>query len=60
MYLIHEEKKKHIRKEVIMNRTSINLGTTNPQRIALSLKVRCCDVISPMHCLTNLKVVAEL
>ena len=39
---------------------SINLGTINPQRIDLALKRQSCDVISPMHCLTCLKKVAEL
>ena len=39
---------------------SINLGTTNPQRIDVALKWQSCDVISPMHCLTSLKIVAEL
>ena len=39
---------------------SINLGTTNAQRIDLALKIWSCGVISPMHCLTSLKIVAEL
>ena len=40
--------------------TSINLVTTNTYRIDLALKVRSCDVISPMHCLTSPKIVVEL
>ena len=39
---------------------SINLGTTTAQRIDLALKVRSHNVISPMHCLTSLKILAEL
>ena len=39
---------------------SINLGTTNAQRIDLALKIRSRDVISTMICLTTLKIVAEL
>ena len=37
---------------------SINLGTTNAQRIDLALKVRSRGVISPMHSLTSLKILA--
>ena len=39
---------------------SINLVTTNPQRIDLALKVQSWNGISPMHCLTSLKILAEL
>ena len=39
---------------------SINLGTTNSQRIDEALKVQSCDVISPKHSLTSLKILAEL
>ena len=39
---------------------SINLGATNAQRIDLGLKVQSRDVTSLMHCLTSLKIVAEL
>ena len=39
---------------------SFNLGTTNTQRIDLALKVRSCDVISPMHGLTSLNILAVL
>ena len=39
---------------------SINFGTTNAQRIYLALKVRSCDIISPMLCLTRMNIVAEL
>ena len=39
---------------------SSSLGTTNDQRIDVALKMQSCDVISTMHCLTSLKIVAEL
>ena len=39
---------------------SIKLGTTNTHRIDLALKMRSCDIISPMHCLTSLSILAEL
>ena len=39
---------------------SLNLGTTNTDRIDLALKFLRFDVISPMHCLTSLKKLAEL
>ena len=39
---------------------SFNLRTTNPQKTDLALKRQSCDVISPMHCLSSLKKVAEL
>ena len=35
---------------------SINFGTTNAQKIDLALKVRSCQVISPMHRMTCLKI----
>ena len=38
----------------------INLGTTSAQIINLALKERSSDVIRPMHCLTSLKILAEL
>ena len=37
-----------------------NLGTTNTQSIDLALKMQSCDIISPMHCLTSMKIAAEL
>ena len=39
---------------------SINSGTTNTHRIDLPLKIHSCDIISPMFCLTSLKIAAEL
>ena len=39
---------------------SINLGTINAQIIDLALKVQRREIISPMHCLSCLKIVAEL
>ena len=39
---------------------SINLGTGKAPRIDLALKVCSHDVISPMHSLTSLKILAEL
>ena len=39
---------------------SIHLGNTNTQRIDLAFKEQSCDVISPMHCLTSIKIVAAL
>ena len=39
---------------------SKNLGTPNAHGIDLALKVWSCDIISPMHCLTSPKMVAEL
>ena len=39
---------------------SINLGATNAARIDLALKNRSRGVVSPMHCLICLKIVAEL
>ena len=36
---------------------SINLGTTNLHKIDMALKIVSCDIISPVHCLTNLKIV---
>ena len=38
----------------------INLRTTNAHSIELVLKIRWCDVISSMHCLTSLKIVVRL
>ena len=35
-------------------------GATSPQRIDQALKVRDCDVVSPKHCLTSLKIAVEL
>ena len=37
-----------------------NLGTTNIQRIDLALEMGSTDIISPIHCLTSLKIAAEL
>ena len=39
---------------------SINLGTTNAHRIGLALKIWSWYVISPMHCLTSLKIMVDL
>ena len=39
---------------------SINLGSTNAQRIDQALKVQSCDAISLMHCLTSLKIVEDV
>ena len=39
---------------------SINSGTTSNHKIDLALKIQSSDVISPMHCRTSLKIVAEM
>ena len=36
------------------------LGPLNTGRIDQALKMQSCDVTSPMHCLTSLKIVANL
>ena len=38
---------------------ALKMGTTNVHRIDLALKIWSCDVISLMHCLNSLKIVAE-
>ena len=44
---------------VVVNK-NVKLGTTNAHRMYLALKIHSWDAISPMHCLTSLKIVAEL
>ena len=62
--LLFKESEKNprvIQKVLVLDtvKKSINLGTTNPSGIDLSLKIRSYDVIDPMHCLSSLKIMVE-